>query len=217
MRSEIIHGETTNATTHAPTARRFAFLWTRATIAGAALGLVVMFTAAGPALNHAPGAVFGAGVGLVFGATTGWRQQRVLRRRYGTARCWVIVTAIGWCTFWAVNLAGGGGSGGGVTAGLLESLVHGALFGFVLGALQFLALRHLIPRAGRWLGVSVLAWLVGAIVGDALVTFTGGPVDLLAGTLVATAIGGYWLEVLAAKRGHSPASTRSHGAGQRVG
>ena len=109
--------------------------WVLATIGGLFLGLAIMFAGLGAAINNASSFVFG----LIFGCTLGLGcailQSLVIRRVVSGFAWWILATFAAWAIFWTINLSGLFGNGSGVFGKIVEGLIHGALFGGLLGVL----------------------------------------------------------------------------------
>jgi len=138
--------------------------------------------------------------GAVEGALLGWGQAAVLRRVLPgfPARRWVVVTSAAAVLAYAIGLAPStlAPLWAGWPAGVLIPVV--ALLGLVLlnsiGTAQWTILRRLVPRAGRWIAGTAVAWLGGLAVflavsmplwhpGQALAAIVG--IGLFAGLLMA--------------------------------
>ena len=120
-----------------------------------------------------PGELAMVAAGLVIGIL----QWTVLRPRLRQAGWWVLASAVGWATGWAMIIA---------TVPPEDGTLTGTLLGAAMGTLQWLVLRRLLHQAGWWIVVSPLGWAVG------LSGFTG---QLLVGA-VAGAVTGIALELL---------------------
>jgi len=104
--------------------------------------------------------------GLVEGLALGWFQSRALGEVLGDRqRVWlwgtVLVAGLGWAAASAPSALGGADAGGSGPPWWLVGLGAvglGLLLGAVLGAVQARALRPQVSHAGRWVGVSALAW-----------------------------------------------------------
>lgn len=178
--------------------RWFWLMWLLATIVALAITLVIMGAGLGALVDNAPEVLFGAVLGGVLGITSGITQWLILRRYLDRIGAWVPLTILGWVLFWAVNLSGLLGEGSGVTGKIVEGLAHGAIFGALLGVLQWLILRRGADNAGWWILVSAAAWSVGAALGDGVTAALGGegPFDILIGIMAAailTGVGMMWL------------------------
>ena len=172
---------------------KFGLGWLLVTIAGLAVSLVAMFAGVGEAINTAPILLFGAVLGGVFGLGCGMAQWLVLRRQLGRSGGWIAATFFAWTLFWALNLADVFGHiEGGFLAAMLEGLIHGALFGGLLGLSQWIVLRQRVPQAGWWFVISLAAWSISAAIGDGIKAGVGadGPLELVIALLVATLITG---------------------------
>jgi hypothetical protein len=194
----IIAKDTTTNIEHTPVRWTFGLGWLLATILGVALGIALMFAGVGALLDDVPPALFGAGLGAVFGTAIGVAQWLVLRRRVGGAGAWVPLTSVSWTVFWALNIAGVFPQGEGLAGKVVEGLWHGLVFGALVGAAQSVALRGRVRGAGWWAVINALCWSLSAAAGDAgnvLLDDPGGA-DLLVGFLLAcglTGLGMTWL------------------------
>ena len=167
---------------------RLGLSWSLATIAGLILGLVILFAGLGAAINNASPFVFG----LVLGCTLGFGcaiMQWVALRQF-VSPWWIAATFAAWAMFWAVNLAGFLGRGSGVIGKILEGIGHGALFGGLLGFLQWLVLRRQVQNAYWWIIATILGWSIGAALGDGIKAALGSeaPIELVIGFLVSTVV-----------------------------
>lgn len=167
--------------------------WAGAVIAGAAAGylgvtiLIELF--GGPESLGLPFEVaFPLTLGVI-GAAVGLLQSALLLRRYGIGIIgWTVATTIGFTIAYQVvfNV---------ITAGddARQTLVLGALRGAVIGAVtgvaQGLVLRRWYRMAG-WIVASVIGWAAAGTARDLTGGTEGGPVDLLAGYLVAGVLTG---------------------------
>ncbi len=189
-----------------PIGRGFWLSWVLATVIGVVLGIALMFAGAGALLDGKPRAVFGAGLGGVFGTTIGLAQWLVLRRHVGGIGAWVPLTVLGWVVFWALNIAGAFPQGEGLGGKAVEGLWHGFVFGALVGVAQAIALRRgRVNGALLWTLISGVCWSVSAAAGDASNVALGNPggADLLIGFLLAcglTGLGMTWLLRRSARR-----------------
>jgi hypothetical protein len=163
--------------------------------------------------------------GAVEGALLGWGQAVVLRRVLPgfPARGWVLATSAAAVLAYAVGLAPStlAPVWAGWPPGVLVPLA--VLLGLVLlnsiGVAQWRILRRLVPRAGRWIVATALAWLGGLAVflavsmplwhpGQAPAAIVG--IGLFAGLLMAAtmaAITGLAVRQLVPWRGRLPERT----------
>ena len=107
---------------------------------------------------------------------------------------WTGATAIGVGLGLAVALALPEGTG--LAGKVAEGAVHGAAIGVIVGAAQWLALRRRLAGARWWVPVSVVAWTLGAAIGDFVGHFAEPPLDLLTGFVVAAVVAGAGLTAL---------------------
>ena len=105
--------------------------------------------------------------GAAEGATLGFAQALVVRRvlpGVGT-RAWIGATAAGAVAAWAIGLvpflAGDALGALPVAAQVVLVVVLGAALVSSIGLLQWRVLRLQVPRAGRWIPATALAWLLG--------------------------------------------------------
>jgi MFS family permease len=126
----------------------------------------------------------GALAGAVEGSVVGWVQWRVLRGPLPAIgrRAWIVATAAGAALAWAIGMSLGTlaspseePSFAVIVAG---AAVLGAALGALLGAGQWLVLRHQVARAERWVIANSLGWTIGMVVafGGAGLTEEGTPV-----------------------------------------
>jgi hypothetical protein len=90
---------------------------------------------------------------VVAGVGAGVIQCFALYRRVPRAWQWILATAAGWMAGLALAIPL-------VPAGM--GILTGALVGTTTGTAQWLLLRRRVHWAGWWIGVSVLAWAMGA-------------------------------------------------------
>jgi len=171
---------------------------TAAEAAGFAVPAAVgALTAGSPPVMSVPALL---AAGAVEGALLGWGQAAVLRRVLPgfPARDWVVVTSAAAVAAYAIGLAPSTLASVWADWPLGVLVPIAAVLGLVLlnsiGAAQWRILRRLVPRAGRWIVVTALAWLGGLAVflgvsmplwhpGQALATVVG--IGLFAGLLMA--------------------------------
>jgi hypothetical protein len=201
-KEEIMIIDTQDAATidteRAPVRWTFLLGWLLATVAGVAVGVAFMFAGVGALLDDAPPAVFGAGLGAVFGTTTGLAQWLILRRYVSGIGVWVPLTSAGWIIFWTLNIAGAFPQGEGLAGKAVEGLWHGLVFGALVGLAQWIALRGRVRGSGWWAIINALCWSLSAAAGDAGNVLLGSPggADLLIGFLLAcglTGLGMTWV------------------------
>jgi hypothetical protein len=160
--------------------------WSLGTIGGLFLGLVILFAGLGAAINNAPPFLFGLVIGCTFGLGSAVMQWLVLRRF--VSAWWIAATFAAWAIFWSINIAGFLGQGSGIGGKVIEGLIHGALFGALLGFFQWLVLRTETPKAAWWFYANVLGWSIGAALGDGIKAALGSeaPIELVIGFVVST-------------------------------
>jgi hypothetical protein len=115
---------------------------------------------------------------FIEGITVGTAQWLVLRRPMKSIRwrVWVLATAIGAFVAWTLGMIpstfmfAGADSGGAAPAQISDLVIYalaaamGFVLGPILGAPQWLVLRHHLPRAGWWVLANALAWMVGMVI-----------------------------------------------------
>ena len=178
--------------------------WALATLSGLLVGLVAFVAVgvmAGDAIDGLPEFVFGSVLGLIFGATFGTAQWRVLRLHVRTAISWVGATLVGFVV------------GGSIIFGLMNGsdpdtlfitkLGHGLVLGAALGVAQWLVLRCRLNEAKLWIAISTMCWVVAELVGVALTGVIGPPFNLVGLFLAGGVLPGggmMWLLRRAARR-----------------
>ena len=164
--------------------------WSLATIGGLVLGLIILFAGLGAAINNAPPFQFGLVIGCTFGLGCAVMQWLALHRL--VSAWWIAATFAAWAIFWTINLAGFLGNGSGVFGKVMEGLVHGALFGVLLGFFQWLVLRmrNKTPYANWWIYANILGWSIGAALGDGIKAALGSedPIEFVVVFLVSTIV-----------------------------
>jgi len=117
------------------------------------------------------------------GAAIGVAQWFVLRSLVSGAGWWVLATTVGWAISWAAVVSGAIVP---PEAGVIASLLAGALFGATVGLAQWFVLRRLVYMAGWWVPVSIVGWafaltgiLGGTVAGAVAGAATGLALDLL--------------------------------------
>lgn len=147
--------------------------WTVAFVVGELVGFVApAVTGAALAAADAPDVALVVGLtvaGVVEGLCLGVAQAHVLARDVpGVERGqWIRGTAAGAGLAWFVGMGGGALMGSEIAPPgvLLMLLVPAWTMGLLaMGALQWLVLRRVVPRSGRWVWVSAGAWLVGVMI-----------------------------------------------------
>lgn len=96
--------------------------------------------------------------GIVMGATGGYFQWVVLREQIAGAGLWGLASGLGFGSAMAAPAAADLAENP-ATAGFWVVFV----FGVAVGILQWLILRHKVPRAGWWLLANLLGSLLGTI------------------------------------------------------
>ena len=114
-------------------------------------------------------------VGVVAGLTVaGVLQWLMLRRQVAHAVWWIVASIVGGAVVGGVIVAVGADTG--FTAEVVRDVdvgwvVEAALFGAVLGVLQWLVLRRQVALSGLWVLASTVGWIVGDPVCSSLVGF----------------------------------------------
>lgn len=134
--------------------------------------------------------------GVVEGATLGWFQARVLRRvvpGLPIAR-WTIATACAAALAWAVGLAPSVLGDDLATWPLALLIPLAAVGGVVLlmsiGSAQWLVLRTRVPRAGHWIWVTAVAWVLALAAFTAVTAPLWQPGQTITTTVLIGALGG---------------------------
>lgn len=185
--------------------------WFRTVTLGECAGFAVPATV-GALTAHAANAVsvpLLVLAGAVEGALLGWFQARVLRSvlpAFPVAR-WVGATAVAAAGAWAIGMSFGlvGERIAGLPVAVLVPIVAVAGLALLLsiGTAQWTVLRGLIPRAGRWITGTSLAWLVALGVFLVATTFLWQPGQSIATIAVIGMFGGLLMAgTVAALTGH---------------
>ncbi len=157
--------------TPAPRGRSLLSQWwwrvTAAELAGFAVPAVVGAATAGSPSAIAVPALLAAG--SIEGAMLGWGQASVLVRAVGVdRRRWVTATSIGAVLAYLAGLApsavGPAMESWPPAAVALAAAVVGIALLLTIGTAQWLVLRCYLPRSGRWIPFTALAWLIGLAV-----------------------------------------------------
>lgn len=178
---------------------KFWFWWLLATTAGWMAGLVVLtlLPQTTATLVARPALVEGTLLTLS-GTLSSVLQWLVLRRHIHRAGWWVPASAAGWIGGFALFLLLAvisvfTAEMSTATTGLLLRFSLGAMAGAGVGAatgvLQWLVLRRQIHRAGGWVVVNIVAWLLG-FAGLVLASQSTSVTFLIVGTLVGVVAGG---------------------------
>jgi hypothetical protein len=188
---------------HAP--QGFWLWWLAATLAGTIIGMAIVFLGLTTLLNSSSQAVYGFVIGAVFGATVGTAQWLVLRRVFERVGWWVLLTFIGWVVFWELNIMNLLVEAKGIA--FIPDLLNLAVFGGILGVLQWLLLRQKIQSAGWWILASMVGAMLGSLVADAINTAlqSDSPIDFFTSSLVWAIITGICMMWLLG-RSSSPAA-----------
>jgi hypothetical protein len=196
---------------HKHATQSFWLWWLLATLVGIIIGMAFVFLGLTPLHNnssHAAQAVRGFVIGAVFGATVGTAQWFVLRRYFERVGWWVLLTFIGWVAYWELINMNLLVKAQGIA--FIPDLLNLAIFGVILGVLQWLLLRKKIHSAGWWVLANIVGMMLGSLVIDTIDTVLQGdsPFDFITGSIVLAIITGVcmvWLLV----RSSSVTGTRS--------
>ncbi|GAB4034266.1 hypothetical protein [Spirosoma gilvum] len=152
----------------------------------------------GRLVNNVAPILFGATLGGVMGLLSGIVQSMILKKYIPSLKGWIWSTCLGWIVFWSLNMAGAFGRGYDLKTKVLEGLVHGLLFGLILGSLQWFAIRHEGKQAIRWIVANVLIWPLCAMLADGCkVEFhLQGPVEFLIALPVSTVLSGIAIQLI---------------------
>lgn len=180
---------------------KFWLMWGLVALVSTVLGFAIMFVGLGEVLDSVPSWVFGIALGVLFGTLRAIGHWLLLRRQIKDVVLWIPLTVAAWVIFWPLNLVGvfGEAAEGDIGGKILEGLLHGAIFGLLLGVAQWLVLRAKVERAYWWILVLVVSWAVSAATADGLRAALGPEatgIDLLIGLLLAdwlNGIGIVWL------------------------
>jgi len=197
--------------THKHATQGFWLWWLFATLVDIIIGMAIVFLGLTPLRNnssHAAQAVRGFVIGAVFGATVGTAQWFVLRRYFDRVGWWVLLTFIGWVAYWELNNMNLLVKAQGIA--FIPDLLNLAIFGGILGVLQWLLLRKKIPSAGWWVPANIAGMMLASLVIDAIDTALQGdsPFDFITGSIVLAIITGICMMWLL-KRSSSVTGTRS--------
>jgi hypothetical protein len=163
--------------------QRFWIGWILATLAGYALGILVMLPWAINAA-YATQSVWLTGLisGAVVGGTVGIAQWLVLRRDTGIDLWWVVASIVGGMFGMALGMSvseivtlpsvvPATREAARQTLAwnpVMQAAISGALLGLTLGAAQWLVLQRWLRFAGWWVVVNSVAWMLALGVGAAL-------------------------------------------------
>ncbi len=167
-----------------PAVSRFWLWWLAATIVGTGAGMAIAFLGLGALLSRLSQAAYGAVIGAVFGAAVGISQWLVLRRYLDRVGGWVVLTLVGWVIFWELNILNLLGEAPGVA--FVQDFWHLAVFGGLVGVLQWLLLRRRVQKAAWWLLASMFGAALGAEVADGVnaALHSDTSIDFLIGSIV---------------------------------
>ncbi|GAB3200364.1 hypothetical protein GCM10027261_32220 [Geodermatophilus arenarius] len=153
--------------------------WLLAVTAGEALGFLVPVTAVLLGAGDLPGPaalVVLLAAGAAEGALLGAAQAAVLAGVLPglSRRDWTLRTAAAAVVAWSLGMApstwAAAVPGGPLAVRVPLALLAAALLLTVVGAAQWTVLRRHVPRAGRWIACTALAWLAGLLVFTAVTT-----------------------------------------------
>jgi hypothetical protein len=172
---------------HNHATQSFWLWWLFATLVGTILGMVIAFLGLTPLHNtssHVAQAVRGFVIGSAFGATVGTAQWFVLRKYFDRVGWWVLLTFIGWVAFWELNTMNLLVKAQGIA--FIPDLLNLAVFGVILGVLQWLLLRKKIHSAGWWVLANIVGMMIASLVTDAISTALQGdsPIDFITSSIV---------------------------------
>ncbi len=127
------------------------------------------------------GLVLGGEIGI--GAFVGITQWLVLRRYFSGAGWWVLASGAAWIAGWSLVTSGLIVPPG---AGLINTMIAGAVFGLSIGVAQWFVLRRWVKLASVWILLSVPGWTLGIVgvlgsilVGAVVGAITGFAFDFL--------------------------------------
>jgi hypothetical protein len=108
----------------------------------------------------------------------------VLRRVFDRVGWWVLLTFVGWVVFWELDAMNLLFAAKGIA--FIPDLLNVAIFGGILGVLQWLLLRQKIQSAGWWVLESMTGAMLGSLVADAINTAlqSDSPIDFLTSSVV---------------------------------
>jgi len=178
--------------------------WALATLLGLLAGLVAFVAVGvttGDVIDGLPEFVFGSVLGLIFGATFGTAQWRVLRRHVRPAASWIGATIVGFVVGGSIIF--GLMNGSEPNTPLITKLGHGIVLGVALGLGQSFVLRRRLDEAKLWIAVSTVSWVVAELVGGVLTSVIGPPFNLVGLFLAGGVLPGggmMWLLQRAARR-----------------
>jgi hypothetical protein len=196
---------------HKHATQGFWLWWLFATLVGIIIGMAIVFLGLIPLRNNssqAAQAARGFVIGAAFGATVGTAQWFVLRRYFDRVGWWVLLTFIGWVAYWVLNTMNLLVKAQGIA--FIPDLLNLAIFGVILGVLQWLLLRKKIHFAGWWVPANIAGMMLASLVIDAIDTALQGdsPFDFITGSIVWAIITGVCM-VWLLKRSSSITGTRS--------
>jgi hypothetical protein len=197
---------------HKHATQGFWLWWLFATLVGTIIGMAIVFlglTALSNNPSQAAQAVRGFVIGAFFGATVGTAQWFVLRRYFDRVGWWVLLTFIGWVAYWGLRNMNLLVKAHGIA--FIPDLLNLAIFGVILGVLQWLLLRKKIHSAGWWMLANIVGMMLAALITDAIDTAllqSDSPFDFITGSIVWAIITGVCM-VWLLKRSSSITGTRS--------
>ena len=196
---------------HKHATQGFWLWWLFATLVGIIIGMAIVFLGLTPLHNnssHVAQAVRGFVIGAAFGATVGTAQWFVLRRYFDRVGWWILLTFLGWVAYWELINMNLLVKAQGIA--FIPDLLNLAIFGVILGVLQWLLLRKKIHSAGWWVLANIVGMMLGSLVIDTIDTVLQGdsPFDFITGSIVLAIITGVCM-VWLLKRSSSVTGTRS--------
>ncbi|HEY5563299.1 MAG TPA: hypothetical protein VIK72_16395 [Clostridiaceae bacterium] len=127
---------------------------------------------------------FGGFYGAIVGVTLGVAQWLLLRKYLNKVGYWILLTSIGWVLFNELNILNLFGEAKGIA--IIPDLIHGTVFGVILGVLQWLLLRKRLQKSSWWIIASIAASTLGVTVGDGfnIITSSDAPGDVVISSIL---------------------------------
>lgn len=150
--------------------------WALANAIGLAVGLAIWGIVQDTLGEHGSGGSMPASlVGLLsVGAVAGTLEWFVLRAHLDLSRWNVVAGSVGYAAGMIAGFALGGPP--------LDFILGFLFFVLATGIVQWLALRRQVPRAGWWVPASIVALLVGGVIGVAIISTIGDALDAALGS-----------------------------------
>ena len=118
---------------------------------------------------------------------------------------WVLSTILGWIVITAIGV-GAVGWIVSTTEFFPHQVVYGSIYeaigGFVIGLFQWLAIRHSVPSAWRWVVISSLSWAIAVPVGSTIGMFLHRYTRLFLGEVADLAIACLVFAILTSIKAH---------------